>query len=140
MKNAWILLLVASAMGCGNPVSNLESSFDGTIGAVCESCPLAFGEATTEACLARTPALLPDETWDCLEDNYAMYSSELDPFWSCWNQAYDRYDRCVRDLLVPCPTAEGIQVCNDQFEAARDACPNPTDVEAAVGLGACFTD
>jgi hypothetical protein len=137
MKNTWMGLaglcfLVLAGVGCGNPVSNVRSTLEGTIVAVCESCPLAFGEGDTDACVARTPALFLDETWDCVEENY---SSADEPFWNCYGDAYDRFDACVRPLLTPCPTEAGIEGCRDELEVAREACPLPP-----AGFGPCFEE
>lgn len=130
----WVVMVGSiGAVGCGNnPVREVESELEGTIVAVCESCPLAFGEASTDACIARTPVLFLPETWDCIEANY---TSEQDPFWDCYHDAYDRFDACVRPLLTPCPTEAGIALCRGELDAARDACP-----AFPAGFAGCFEE
>lgn len=136
------LAVLVTATACNSsPLARSEAAFDRTAQVLCSSCPQVAGVLTTAECLARVEMNDPFEgpSWECQEDAYALYPSELGPYYDCIAGVVERYESCVRRALDTCPPPSGVTMaCNDALAAGIAACPRPTSSEANTALAACF--
>lgn len=147
MKSSFIVaapvaLSLALGAGCSSdPLTRIESQYEGTVSAVCASCPEITGTLTAAECQARADMSNPfsGTEFECQREVYARYPAELGPYYNCQANAVASYDSCIRGILNPCPpTAEQTSACNEGLNAAIRACPLPTSIAAGTALGACF--
>lgn len=135
-------LVLVTSCGGGDPLTRIESTYNGMVDSICRSCPAAAGASTEAECRTMAAASNPFQgtQWDCQRNAYHMYPNELGPYYDCVSRAVSSYDGCMRNAVRTCPPASAdVTACGDALNSAIRACPLPDSIAASQAVSMCFS-